>query len=157
MNTAELSAASVSPLLAGLFTNKIAVEESKSSEPIGAPRVVATYVDNEGHPRFGIVCDLALANSLGAALTLIPVGGAEDATAAGTVPENIADNLHEVFNICAAIFADTGNERIVLDRVHLPGESTDADYSFESLVEVDLDIDRYTTGRLSLVAISKGE
>ena len=156
MSTTQISISNLTSTLGCLFELEAEVSEVSTPEKIGDPRVAATFNDDLGTCRFAVVCELSLANSLGASLTMIPPGGAEDATEAGEVPENIAENLHEVMNICSSIFANQCNERIVLDQVALPG-SPQADElaekidNGECLLQVDYNLGRYQSGKMSLL------
>jgi len=157
MTTTQITPLQLTEILNSLYGADATVHENDSQSPIPDPRVVATYRTAEGQLRFAIVVDVALANSLGAALTMIPPGGAEDATAAGEVPDNIAENLHEVMNICSALFADVEHDRIVLDRLFRPGQIPndlhEALESGETLLQIDYAVPRYPSGQMSLLKI----
>ena len=103
MNKTQISKEQLTSILDGLFGCETIANQIDDPQPIADPHVVATYNDLEGQFRFAISCDLPLANSLGAALTMIPPGGVEDAVAEGQVPANIAENLREVLSICSAV------------------------------------------------------
>ena len=156
MSTTQISINNLTSTLGCLFDTKAEVSEVKAPVKLDHPRVVATFNDDLGNNRFAVVCELSLANSLGASLTMIPPRGAEDATKAGEVPENIAENLHEVMNICSSIFANQYHERIALDQVVLPNspqmeELADKIDSSECLLQVDYSLGRYQSGKMSLL------
>lgn len=67
--------------------------------PPEPPLVAATFVDDNG--KLGGLCtmDLPLAASLGAALTMAPPAAVNDAIRARALPELLAENVGEVFNI----------------------------------------------------------
>ena len=123
MTTTQVTTEQFTSVLDGLYGCETTSSQVETPVAIDESQVVATYNDSEGQFRFAITCDLKLANSIGAALTMIPPGAAEDASAAGEVPQNIGDNLYEVLNICSAVFAECENNRIVVDQVILPNQS----------------------------------
>ena len=156
MTTAQITDESLCSKLDGLFGLEKTVDIVESPTPIEDPRVISTYLDMDGNELFAIVCELSLANSLGAALTRIPSGGADDATSEGVVPDNIGENLYEVLNIAAAVFADYCHKRIVVDKVLKPGDElpeglTDRVASGVCLLQVDYEIENYTAGKMSLI------
>ena len=146
-------------LLGGLYDCESTSQAVEPAEPIGKPEVVATYADAEGQAKYALVCDLSVANSMGAALTRIPPGGAEDATRTGQVPDNLADNLHEVLNICSAIFSDVAHDRIVLGEMFVPGKDMADGFADElttanCLLQIQFELDRYQSGKLTFVELA---
>ena len=159
MTTTQITTQQLTSVLNGLFGCEIAASQIENPKPIEDPRVVAAYNDMEGQLRFAITCDLSVANSLGAALTMIPPGGAEDATVEGSVPANIGDNLYEVLNICSTVFADIEHHRIVLSKVHLPGQQIPAELtetvaSAETMLQIQYELAHYPSGRISMLRIN---
>ncbi len=159
MTTAQITTEQLTSILDGLFGCETTASHIDAPVAIDSPRVVATYNDCDGKFCFAITCELALANSLGAALTMIPPGGAEDATAEGIVPDNIGENVYEVLNICSAVFADYHHHRIVLDKVIVPGASLEDEVASkldagEVLIQIEYGLERYQPGKISLLAIA---
>ncbi|MDY7101969.1 MAG: hypothetical protein S0880_12340 [Actinomycetota bacterium] len=120
--------------------------------------VVASYVDREGSLECLVVTDIALGAYLGAALALVPKGGAQDCVDEGALSSNLKENFHEVLNIMASLFNTTeGSRHVRLSEVHYgpadqasdgarglsqaPGERAD----FEVVVE------NYGTGKLAVL------
>lgn len=158
MPTAKLSSTNLSSTLNGLFEGETTSTSIESPVLIADPRVIATYKDDEDRFAFAFVCELAVANSLGAALTMIPAGGADDATKAGEVPDNIGENLHEVLNICSSIFADFAQTRIVLGEVFTPGKTVPNEVAerladAECMTQIEYEVKRYQSGKISLFRI----
>ena len=159
MPATQLTSEQLTSVLNGLYDYEATANQAAQPQPIDDPRVVATYKDAEGRIRYLIVCDLPLANSLGAGLTMIPPGGAEDATAEGLVPPNIGDNLHEVLNVCSVVFAEAEHQRVVLDQIfppsnEMPAELAEKTASAETMLQVQYELDRYQPGRMSLLKIT---
>ena len=160
MSTAQIHVEKILNLLGSLYDNEAFAKEIEDPTAIDGVNVVATYKEAEGDTSlFAISCELSLANSLGAALVKIPPGSAQSSTNDGEVPENIADNLHEVLNICSSVFADLENQRIVLEKMYLPGQERaegldDKLNSASNLLQVNYELDRYQPGKLSLLQLS---
>lgn len=93
------------------FTAK---EETLTCDKFGA---LATYVDGEGAVKSRILLDLQGAAILGAALTQVPMGAAEDAVDAGELPDNLRENVEEVLNIAVNVFPAQSSQRLVLKEV----------------------------------------
>jgi len=87
--------------------------------PPPAPFVVATYKSDDGKSAVVCVCDLALASAVSAALTVIPPSVAAESVRAGRLSETLAENLHEIFNVCTALFNQPNFPHLVLDQVAL--------------------------------------
>lgn len=159
MTTAQITTDQLTVVMDGLFGCETKATPVETPTPIDSPRVVATYNDCDGNFQFAIICELSIANSLGAALTMIPPGAAEDATAEGQVPENIGENTYEVLNICSAVLADYHQHRIVLDKMITPGDAIDdqivnAIDTAECLIQIQYELERYQPGKISLLKIA---
>ena len=96
--------------LASLYGFDIVVCEADGLDP-SLIRACAEYVDEDGEVGGLITCSLNAAAVLGAALTRIPPGAAEDAASEGVLTANLAENAGEVFNIAVnsgpAVFRPT--------------------------------------------------
>lgn len=107
MTHAELpTALSVAKALSGILNRDVKVKPAPAgAPPMGAQRYWAFYDDGAGVEGEGIwISDMALSASLGAALTLIPHGAAQDAVKSGALSGDILDNAREVANIIANCF-----------------------------------------------------
>jgi hypothetical protein len=158
MTTTEISSKELASFLDGLFGSEAKVDHIEPPSSLADPRVTATYNNAEGGLEFAIICELKLANSLGAALAMIPPGGAEDASAEGVIPENIGENLYEVLNILSAAFADAEHHRVVLDKVFHPDQPLEADLAAkvdaaQNLIQIEYETGRYQAGKMSLLKI----
>lgn len=123
------------------------------------PAVVAVYVTDRLGTGAAVACDLPLAAYAGAALGLVPLPRAEEAIAAGTLPEDLAENFAEVVNILASVFhADPEAPHLTLHAVHGVGDRLPTDVaSFLGYVvrrlDLRVDVQGYGAGRLSSVSI----
>ena len=77
---------------------------------------IAEYVDEAGAVVGYIASDLAGGCRLGAALTQVPVGRVDEAVKDGEMPESLAENLSEIFNVSVNLLAASEGSRIVLGR-----------------------------------------
>ena len=113
--------------------------------------VISTYVEGEAIEGL-IVCELKIANFLGAALSLIPVGWAEDNTAENTVPDNIEENLREVMNICNSLFLT--EKRLVFRDMIKPGDEIsdeiNAILDSDCNVTYEVEVPKYGTGNVAV-------
>lgn len=109
---------------------------------------IAEFDDDSGTPAGFIACDLAGGCRMGAALTQVPAGRVDEAVAEGKLPDALAENLDEIFNICVNLIAPTAGSHVTLNRVAHGGESAEfADLSAamapRSAVEYGFEIERY--------------
>lgn len=156
MSTALPTLNDVSGLFTMLFGGDTTCKPGKALLTPEACAIVASYADSTGATKRLVTCDLAFANSAGAALSMIPPGAANDATKAGSVPDNILSNLHEVMNIAVNLFADNFDGRLELASVSRLSElSAEAKAALTSKerTTVDVSIPRYSAGRVGMIAV----
>ena len=114
---------------------------------------IGVYRDESGTPRASCACDLPFAAYASAALTLIPVGAAEETIRTGRLPDEVRYNLHELMNVCVGFFNRGAVPRIRLTELcsphDLPAEIATLQRSARAL-DLVTTIDGYGTGRLSL-------
>jgi hypothetical protein len=95
----------VKQMLGMLYGKGLGVD---AGEPVatgaGSNSIVAIYIDDEGLPVTACCCDIPFAAYSGAALSMIPRGGAEDAANSGDLSEMMRGNLNEIMNICSRLF-----------------------------------------------------
>lgn len=123
-----------------------------------SPTIAGTYIDENGKLGALVLVDLPLASYAGAALTMIPGNVAATNIKAGTLSDEIGENLHEVFNIMVAFFNQGDVPHIRFSEMHIappafPGE-IDAFLSDDVRhADFDVDIAGYGAGKMSLYAI----
>ena len=145
------------PLLTMLFGTDIDCKPRK--EPLAAKdcMVVATYSDNTGKIQRLLACDLAFANSAGAALSAIPPAAANNATKAGKLADNVVENLSEVMNVAVNLLIESFGSRLELISVLNVADATPqtiAALSSAQRVKIDITIPRYDVGRLDIISVS---
>ncbi len=117
--------------------------------------MVALYQDESQRMTAVAGLDLTLAVYLGAALGLIPVGGAQDSIDEGKLFPNIAENVTEVCNVMVGLFNGRGAAHVRMFQRFLPGEGvpTDATNLLTALgrrLDLMIEVSGYGGGKLSL-------
>jgi hypothetical protein len=119
---------------------------------------VAVYVDDQLRISALIVCDLALSAHAGAAIGLVPVGGATAAIEDGKLSDVLGENLYEVLNIAASMFNVAGADHLRLHALHPAGPPLDPQLRISTLTlgrreDLSVDIAGYGSGALSIVLV----
>ncbi|CAI9405641.1 hypothetical protein [Nocardioides sp. T2.26MG-1] len=142
----------------GLLGRDVAVGDGTPIS-LDAPRpVVATYIDPAHHLATLAVMDLPLAAYSGAALALIPKGGAEAAVEDQLLPDNLFENVSEILNVLAAPIGDCAGVHQRLETTFaphdpLPGQIASYAATLGAREDVTLDIAGYGSGTLSIVTV----
>src|SRR5512142_2616215 len=89
--------AELEKLLTGLVMRDVKVKNGEGAA--GEPVAVALFRTDVPLQEVAVVCDLPLAASLAAALSVVPVGAVKDAVSAGALEESLRQNLAEVMNV----------------------------------------------------------
>ena len=149
MTTTLETARSISTFMTDLYGLKVSATENaeRKLEKTGA---IASYVDDSGEVHGHIYCDFVATAILGAALTQIPKGAVEDAISSGTLPDNLKENIAEVFNISVNLFPSHTTLRLVLKEVLFEAEAEAVAKELTPSVSLDLDVNRYGTGGMFL-------
>lgn len=102
-------------LLSDLFGKQVTVSDSSSPAELrrGAVGVYSTESAVVGLA----ICDLPLAASIAAALSLVPLGVVTDSVRAGEIEDFLLENLTEVLNVAARWFNQSGVPRSRLREV----------------------------------------
>ncbi|MFK7821649.1 MAG: hypothetical protein AB8G99_23255 [Planctomycetaceae bacterium] len=140
MATATSNCGEISEFLTNLYGLSVTASAS-ASKPEGVG-VSASYVDSEGTVKGHILCDVAGAAVLGAALTQIPMGAVEDAVSTGSLPENIQENVSEVLNIAVNLVPGQDSNRLVLSGVQF-GSLADGVEGLTNDSVLELEVQRY--------------
>ncbi len=119
---------------------------------------VAVYVDDQLRISALILCDLAFSAHAGAAIGLIPVGGAQAAIDDGKITDTITENLYEVLNIAASMFNVAGADHLRLHALHPAGPPLDPQLRISALTlgrreDLTIDIAGYGSGAVSVVLL----
>jgi hypothetical protein len=129
------------------------VKAHRQSRPRQAPLNSPTsgiYRDDSGQSRAVFSCDIGLAASAAAALTLIPPGVASEAIAAKVLTDMLRENLGEILNVCAQLLNEIYEYHVVLREVctghRLPPDAVDE--SNRHGLDFDVTVRGYGGGRL---------
>ncbi len=142
----------------GLLGRDVAVSDG-SPITLDPPRpVVAAYVDPQHNLATVAVMDLPLAAYAGAALALIPRGGAEAAVEDGMLPDNLFENVSEILNVLAAPIGDCAGVHQRLSATFAPHDPLPPQIASCAATpgvreDVTLEIAGYGSGTLSVVTV----
>ena len=151
------AAKDVRDMVTGLVGKPVGVAPGAPVTPTpDKPVSVAVYVDP--HMAVNAICvmDLAASAYTGAALALLPPGGAQDAVEEdGELSGMMVEALHEVVNVLSALFNVPGAPHSKLHKLYAPGEELPGDIAgmlanFNRL-DLAIEVPGYGKGALSLV------
>ncbi|HKS99689.1 MAG TPA: hypothetical protein VJT31_09195 [Rugosimonospora sp.] len=116
---------------------------------------VAVYVDDTLRLSAVLALDLRLAAFAGAALGLMPVGGAEDCIDEKNLSPVLAENVSELCNVLTGLLNREGGRHLRLYQLHLPGAALPSDVGAHALalgnrLDLNVDVARYGAGQLWL-------
>ena len=156
--TVELPAAKdVRDMLTGLVGKPVAVNPGAPVTPTpDKPVSVAVYVDPHMAVNALCVMDLGAAAYTGAALALLPPGGAQDAVEEdGELSSMLTEALYEVVNVVSALFNVPGAPHSKLHKLFAPGDDLDGDIAGMlaafNRIDLQVEVPGYGKGNLSLV------
>ena len=150
-------AKAVRDMLTGLVGKPVSVAPGAPVTPTQrSPVAVAVYVDPSMSVNALCVLDLGASAYTGAALALLPPGGAQDAVEEdGELTTMLTEALHEVVNVLSALFNVPGAPHSKLHKLFAPGDDIDGDIAgmlaaFNRL-DLQVEVPGYGKGNLSLV------
>jgi hypothetical protein len=156
--TVQLPAAKdVRDMLTGLVGKPVAVNPGAPVTPTpDKPVSVAVYVDPYMAVNAICVMDLAASAYTGAALALLPPGGAQDAVEEdGELTGLLVEALHEVVNVLSALFNTPGAPHSKLHKLYAPGEDLPGDIEGMlanfNRIDLAIEVPGYGKGGISLV------
>ena len=151
------AAKDVRDMLTGLVGKPVAVNPGAPVTPTpDKPVSVAVYVDPQMNINALCLMDLGASAYTGAALALLPPGGAQDAVEEdGELSGLLVEALHEVVNIVSALFNTPGAPHSKLHKLYAPGEDIPGDVAGMlanfNRIDLAIDIQGYGKGGISLV------
>lgn len=156
--TVQLPAAKdVRDMLTGLVGKPVTVNPGDPVTPApDRPVSVAVYVDPYMNVNALCLMDLGASAYTGAALALLPPGGAQDAVEEdGELSGMMVEALHEVVNVLSALFNTPGAPHSKLHKLYAPGEDVPGDLAGMlagfNRIDLAIDVPGYGKGGLSLV------
>lgn len=102
---------SLADMLGMLYGDGIVVSEAGAAISDG---YAARMVDDSGSLVALFVCDYNFVGFAGAALSMMPAGGAEDMIAEKDFSKTILDNYYEVMNICTRLLMSDSSDHLKL-------------------------------------------
>ena len=150
-------AKAVKDMLSGLVGKPVGVAPGAPVTPTPrSPVSVAVYVDPSMDVNALCVMDLGASAYTGAALALLPPGGAQDAVEEDhELSGLLVEALHEVVNVLSALFNTPGAPHSKLHKLYAAGEDLPGDVegmlAAFNRVDLTLEVPGYGKGGLSLV------
>ena len=158
MSTSTLPAPKdVRDMLEGLLFRDITVAPGIPVDPT-KPVGVGVFVDDTLKMAVLAVTDLKLAAYSGAAIGLVPAGGAEAAIEDKELPGSVRDNFFEVLNVLSALFNTPGAPHLRLYAGYAPGEAVPTDVAaglrtVGRRLDLKVTVAGYGEGQLSFVLL----
>ena len=133
------------------------VAPAQPVDPALPGALIGGYIDDDDKPVAACVCDVELAAFSGSALTMIPPGAAEDSVQEKRLEPAMMDNFAEMMNIFSRFFIKQSTPHLRLDKCAPYAELSDdmkaVIDSATDRIDVTIDIPRYGSGRVSVMAV----
>lgn len=141
-------------LLGGLLMRAVKVAAGGAPMP---PQAFAHFRTDDPVLEVAVICDLPLAASLSAALSVVPVGAVKDCIAAGAVSESLRENFGEVMNVVRRFVCGSGR-RFELVGSWCPPEPPPAALvaaaaASDERRELAVDVSGYVPGRIAFCTL----
>jgi len=132
------------------------VSEGDPVSEDGEKCVVAIFLSDDDQPIAAALADYRFAAFMGAGLTMIPPGGAEDAADQRDLGDPILENVQEVFNICSRLLMHGDSPHLRLGKVYegvdtVP-ENEKAVLASSERVHLKADVGNYGDGNVTFIA-----
>ena len=114
----------------------------------------AIYVNREDETVAYALCDLPVAAALGAALSMVPPGAAEDMVQSKELTEAATLNLYEVMNIFSALYMDDDTDHLRLTEVKPANDPSYAELSETKSTTYTIDVGRYGKGLVHFISVA---
>jgi hypothetical protein len=139
-------------LLSPLFGDGLEVKKAASTGGV-QPAYIAMFIRQDESPGAAGLCSKEFAAYAGAALSMLPPNAAKDAVKSGSLTEMMIGNLYEVMNICSRLLFTDDTPHLRLTKVTSAAEAEGMAQLKEgaSIVEFDVTIPKYGTGRLGFL------
>ncbi len=144
-------------VLGELLDRAVNAKPRAPGESLRYPFIVAIYGTADQGARVISVCELGLACSIAAALSLMPVGVAREKTRLGSLGDLI-ENFREVMNVISHYLSESGR-RVALQTIFAPPDAAPPKVLKEALtgpnrLDLELSIRGYDGGRLSFIGLA---
>jgi hypothetical protein len=148
----------IKDLFEGLLGRDVSLGDGVPVPLDARPRPTTAVYVNDNHALSAVaLMDFPLTAYSGAALALLPKGGAEDAIDEKDLPPTLLENAAELLNVLAAPVGDASGVHQRLHQTFGPDQLPPSDVSawsarLGSRLDVELDIKGYGKGTLSVVS-----
>jgi hypothetical protein len=148
----------VRDLLESLLGRDVEVKDGPAwVPPPGEMIIVAEFADDSGAVAAIGLVDAPAGAYIGAAMGLLPKGGAEDMAKDGNLSPTVAENLYETMNIVSSLFNVPGQPHVRITTMHpvgaaLPEATSAVVHKPAGRLDLAINVSGYGPGRLSLVA-----
>ena len=139
-------------MLEGLLGRSVDVLDGQPMQAADLARSVrAVYIDDAHQMSAVVGLDLPLAANIGAALGLVPPGGAKACVEDKELSPMLAENVSEVCNVLTTVLNREGNPHLRLLQVFLPGQDAPSDAMGQLLalgcrLDLNVNVAGYGTG-----------
>jgi hypothetical protein len=148
--------ADLEKLLAGLLMRAVKVAKAPAAEPATGPLAVALFRTDDPVLEVAVVCDVTLAASMAAALSVIPAAAVKECVAAGGLDDSLRENFAEVMNVVARFVSGAGR-RFALEKVACAPESApelvEAANGSDERRDLTAEIAGYAGGRIAFCTL----
>lgn len=149
--------AELEKLLSGLLMRAVKVHKVPGEAP-EVPCALALYRTDDPVLELAVLCDVPLAASLGAALSVVPAGAVKECVAARGLDEPLRENFAEVMNVLARFVSTGSGRRFALKRVTCPPEEAapellQAAAGSDERRELSADVSGYAAGRIAFCTL----
>lgn len=147
----------IKDMLEMLLGRDITLDSADAISPDDRPApTTGVYVDDSDCLSAVVLMDLPLTAYVGAAIGLIPPGGAQAAIEEWNVPDTIHDNACEVLNVVAALLCDSAQVHQRLYETYSAADPLPDDVVAWAVIptprrDLTVDVKGYGRGRLSIV------
>lgn len=149
----------IKDLLTSLLGRDVEVKDGPAWIPPDSEKIiVAEFVDDEN--TLGAICmaDMSGGAFIGAAMGLLPKGGAEDMAKEGSLSATVNENLYETMNIAASLFNVADCPHVRITTMHAPGATLPSPVAAlvqqpTGRVDLAINVSGYGPGRFSLVVV----
>lgn len=150
-------AAEIKSLLTDLVGKSVNVSDGDQFDvDVNEAQFIASFVTKEDKLGMCSLSDISFASKIGAALSMIPAGAAEDCVKEGELSDSIFENFSEIMNILTTLPNAKGTEHLTLKRVYrlasdsFPDDVINMVMSPEARVDFSVDVSGYGVGKLSI-------
>lgn len=144
-------------VLSMMYGDGLVVEKNKEAPVLEDQKLIGLFVDPEGQPVAACTCDLDFAAYGGAALSMMPKGGAEDAAENDDLSESMKENVYEIMNICSRLLMSDDTPHLKLGEMYvgaseLPADAAEVLKAAEGHSHFDVKIPNYGVGKLAIIS-----